>query len=654
MKRKKSSGPDRILIEMILVSCNFDVNIYVDIFNTILKSGIYPEPWKENFISPIFKCGCCNDPYNYRGIALTSSLSKLFSKILYNRLQHFLETNNILESEQIGFRKKSRTADHVFTLKSMIDKMFKKKQYLYACFIDFRKAFDMVNRHALLYKLRKYGIVGSYFDIIENMYKDVLFSVKLQNKVTPFFKTSIGVKQGCVLSPTLFSLYINDLVKIFDDNCHPITLQSGKKISCLMYADDLVILSESASGLQLALDKLNVYCRIWNLEVNIDKTKIMIFNKAGKMFTKYSFVINDVQIKNVDEYKYLGTIFKPSGIFTAAAKHLNAKAKKALFSIRNIFPKNKIALVQNLKIFDSCIKPILLYNSEVWGPDMLIHDRKRLEKCYFSFLPENIHIRFIKYTLGVNKSAVNSAVLAETGRFPLSLCTIKSIVRFWHHMTDSPNSSLVKMTFIDGLKVKTTLIQKMEKLFNIAGFAHAWENQGTFSIKRLETALVNKLKEKYLTYWKDSFDINSIEYNRKLRTYCLLKYDYELENYLYLEKEKKEISTFVKIRISDSKLMIEQGRHKKLSLQDRICPLCKTDVEDEFHFVIKCRMLCLPRSDLFMKIEDIIPSFIDLDEKERFKLLMSPNDIDICKVCVDGINKMYELRAQLINAEPIK
>ena len=100
--------------------------------------------------------------------------------------------------------------------------------------------------------------------------------------------------------------------------------------------------------------------------------------------------------------------------------------------------------------------------------------------------------------------------------------------------------------------------------------------------------------------------------------------------------------------------MIEQGRHKKLSLQDRICPLCKTDVEDEFHFVIKCRMLCLPRSELFTKIEDIIPSFIDLDEKERFKLLMSPNDIDICKVCVDGINKMYELRAQLINAEPIK
>ena len=97
-----------------------------------------------------------------------------------------------------------------------------------------------------------------------------------------------------------------------------------------------------------------------------------------------------------------------------------------------------------------------------------------------------MHTRFIKHTLGVNKSAVNKAVLAETGRFPIALFAIKSIIRFWHHIIRTRNTSLVKKIYLEGLHDKTTLITKIEKLFDITGFSHVWENQDTFSIKRLE------------------------------------------------------------------------------------------------------------------------------------------------------------------------
>jgi hypothetical protein len=107
---------------MIKVSCSIHVQIYTDIFNVILKSGIYPSLWRENFIKPLFKGGCSNDPSCYRGIAISSCLSKFFIRILYNRLDKYLEKNNIICPEQIGFRKGCRTSDHVFTLKTLIDK----------------------------------------------------------------------------------------------------------------------------------------------------------------------------------------------------------------------------------------------------------------------------------------------------------------------------------------------------------------------------------------------------------------------------------------------------------------------------------------------------------------------------------------------------
>ena len=137
--------------------------------------------------------------------------------------------------------------------------------------------------------------------------------------------------------------------------------------------------------------------------------KNMIFNIQGKVMKKKNYIDN-THINITAEYKYLGTIFSPSGSFSTAAKHLANKARKATFSIRNIFPPNRLAIIEKLKIFDACIKPILLYNTEVWAPDMIIHDKKRLEKCYLTnFIPENMHIQFIKHTHGVNKSADNKS-----------------------------------------------------------------------------------------------------------------------------------------------------------------------------------------------------------------------------------------------------
>jgi hypothetical protein len=164
---------------MIRASSSVLPNLYVHIFNTTLRSGVFPSLWREHFIKPLFKGGDMNDPSCYRGIAISNCLSKLFTRIMFNRLDEYLENNNIICPEQKGFRKGMRTSDHIFTLQILIDKYCKKNKYSFACFIDLKKAFDTVNRNTLLHKICQCNIRGNFFSALESMYKKVSFSVDL-------------------------------------------------------------------------------------------------------------------------------------------------------------------------------------------------------------------------------------------------------------------------------------------------------------------------------------------------------------------------------------------------------------------------------------------------------------------------------------------
>ena len=139
------------------------------------------------------------------------------------------------------------------------------------------------------------------------MYDEVKYSIKFTEGETSSFSSKIGVKQGCILNPKLFPLYLNDMVKIFDSICDPITI-NNIKVSCLTYADDIALISEFAKGLQNCLNKLSNYCDIWNLSVNIDKSKVIIFNKSGRVIKKDNFKYMEYALEITQEYKYLGSI----------------------------------------------------------------------------------------------------------------------------------------------------------------------------------------------------------------------------------------------------------------------------------------------------------------------------------------------------------
>jgi len=282
LKNGKSRGVDEIYNEYIKYSAHKMLDVWVKLFNRILHEGKIPEKWLIGLIVPIYKKkGDSKDPNNYRGITLLSCLGKLFTSVVNNRLKLYAEASEMISDKQAGFRKDHSTLDNTFVLKCLIDLFLSNNKKLYCAFVDYEKAFDRVWRAGLWYKLITNGIDGKLFNVIHNMYQDIKSCVMVDQEKSDFFGSMIGVRQGENLSPLLFSIFVNDIEDyLLTCGCKPICIESDMyinkmmKLCILMYADDTVLLSDSPSGLQAALDSLSDYCTFWKLKVNAMKTKV--------------------------------------------------------------------------------------------------------------------------------------------------------------------------------------------------------------------------------------------------------------------------------------------------------------------------------------------------------------------------------------------
>ena len=292
----------------------------------------------------LFKKGEIEDPDNYRGIAIGSALGKIFSLILLDRLESVIQISHPISPNQIGFKKGHRTSDHIYVSKTIVDKIVKnEKGKLFVAFIDFRKAYDRINRTLLFLKPQRLGIQGLFYNNIKALYKSVYYQIKVKGGYLEPIASKFGLKQGGVLSPLLFNLYVDDMKFIFDDKCDPVTLLM-KPLSHLLYADDLLLLSTSASGLKTCLSKLESYCNMWQLEINIKKCKVVIFNSAGRRLCGPQFLFQGKIMEFAQSYCYLGLELTCGGTFKAARNNLIDKANKAMFPLRSLIAQFKLPI----------------------------------------------------------------------------------------------------------------------------------------------------------------------------------------------------------------------------------------------------------------------------------------------------------------------
>ena len=302
-KKGKSFGLDMLPSEVFFNASS--VLLIHSLFEKCFESGILPDTWSESVIKPILK-NKSNDPripLNYRGISLIPTMCKLFSMILNERLTKVIESLDIICDEQNGFRKQRACIDHLFVLTSIIKNRKVRNLPTFACMVDFAKAFDKTDRNMLLFKLLINGLSGKFYNCIRSMYLSTKCCMNINTVLTDWFPTESGLKQGDNLSPTLWNIFLNDLVKEINDLNIGISIDT-LKISILLYADDMVLLAENERNLMI--NKLNEFCTRWRLTINVDKTNVIHFRRATTPRSNYEFKCGNKILTYTSKYKYEG------------------------------------------------------------------------------------------------------------------------------------------------------------------------------------------------------------------------------------------------------------------------------------------------------------------------------------------------------------
>ena len=465
---------------------------------------------------------------------------------------------------------------------------------------------------------------------MKSMYANSKSCIKVNGVLSKFFEQRIGLRQGCVLSPTLFNVFINDIVQLLDAADIDPVIINGRLISLLLFADDLVILSLSAGGLQNALDRVQAYCQRWHLLINVKKSKIVCFNK--RFNSDRLFFVGDNPIEQVESTKYLGVIFSCTGSFKPARKALAVRAKKALFGVGkhfNIYEGTSV--VDLLHMFDMMVKPRLLYASEVWGAYLYRKPLVSLQKNLFSSRLEHdmLHLKACKHILGLKKYSSNVGVYAELGRLPLIFNILVSIFKFVRHVILDENNiakCIMDMEFQCYQKGQTSFLAIIESLFSLVGRKFvALDDCINLSVGCIKKGLETVLEEECRS---------AVTTSPKLQWYTLVKNSYPFrERYLDVIKNPLFRRAVTKIRLSDHDFDIERGRRCRVPRQDRVCSHCDSgDVGDEFHTLFLCEHSSLVelRQAFVSSVCGIVESFDLLNPRSRFLYCLTAADLDIC------------------------
>ena len=291
---------------------------------------------------------------------MISHTAKILLHILKRRITPLAEKR--LSENQLGFREGRGTRDAICQIRLLSERMVSKNKKIFACFIDYKKAFDKVSHSRLIQVLKKYEVPPEEIRLISNLYWSQTAQIRGKSEDSRSFKIEKGVRQGCVLSPVFFNMYSEELINeaLQDESGLEV---NGMTINNIRFADDTVLLASTEGELQRLLDKINESCKAYGMELNAKKTKVMVIEKQPG--TKIVIKSNGVTLEQVKQYKYLGTLITEDAKCLQEIKRRIGIAKKSFWELKELMKCN-INMNTKKRLLKTYIMSLLTYGCEAW------------------------------------------------------------------------------------------------------------------------------------------------------------------------------------------------------------------------------------------------------------------------------------------------
>ena len=552
LKRKKASDNLGFISDLFRNGLKNTVKAMLCLFRRVFLEGC-PKDWKLGIIIPIYKgTGSRKDVDNYRGICILNVMNKIYCKVLYNRLMKWCEGNNIIMDEQGGFRPHRGCRDQLYALHEILSVRAQKGQNTYCCFVDFRKAYDNVWRRDMMVSLWKAGVKGNMFNAIKMLYEEVYSCVCIDGFLSDSFGYDVGVRQGCILSPLLFSIYFNMIATSLNNKfpklgVHLYIPKCSLKdnigldeyyLKNLWYADDLALMVETGEDLQVLLDELDLLTDKHKSYVNENKTKVVVFgNKEWEEDgVDMKWYIGDKVIERVSEYRYLGIWFDESLLFRKSIKERMCKIYGVIEELKRLGKNRVVGIKMILQVFYAKFISIMEYGCIIWSVAMKKNDWVSLE----------INLRnALRAMLNIHKHEVHNVVIHGD----LGIPSFEGIVRkrrivWWRVLEEMHDSRVCK------------LIYRWARLNSSKWWESMTVTQHSINPQRKDWKTADWI-EGWRAYeeenWLNDVLLKTSE-DTRLKTYRKLKSDLKIESYLCVENERHNSSIKKKL------LLLRQGK----------------------------------------------------------------------------------------------
>lgn len=431
LKKNKSPGIDTVPGELFQMLGEKGVRIFHSVCTAIWSTGKWPTDWCTSIYVPLHKKGSTTKCENYRTLSLVSHASKVLLKILKTRLKAYLDCQ--IPQEQAGFVKGKGTREQILNIRQLIEKSREYQVPMIICFVDYQKAFDCVNWAKLWTILVHMGAPVHLVSLIKNLYESNEATVRLSQKFSKRFRTERGVRQGCVLSPDLFNIYGEFVMRrSLDEWSGGITI-AGKKITNLRFADDTTLIAATEEEMVELLRRVECESNNVGLKINKIKTKIMIVDRFGTL--RLTGLLSQYDL--VDSFNYLGSSITSDGNCEAEVRRRIIMAKSAMTRLTKVWRDRSISKSVKVRLVRALVFSVFLYGAETWT--LRSSERQKIDAFELWCWRRMLRIPWTAHR-------TNVSVLSELKiRTRLSSICLQRVLQFFGHIARRDGDNLEKL-----------------------------------------------------------------------------------------------------------------------------------------------------------------------------------------------------------------